>query len=329
MSSKRSWIIYLLAAVSIAAVYLWTSSRDKFGEAEQLFARQDFVTAYLMYLELAQDGDARAQYTVSRILDEGLGPNIYDPDQALGWLGRSAQGGYGYAQLELGDLLFGGERLERDLVGAEEWWGRAADSNIHEALDKLFGLYPWDGDFSSARGGLWIQSENVARLTDLAEEGRPYAVVLMARFFATGLGVEQDLTHARELLEIAAANGNAAGHYYLGTLLWNNQAGEADLAAARTHFEAAANTGLGFAAISLAEMLSKGAGGPRDIETACFWRLIALKDDGVVERLPEPDAEACVATYDEKTADALRARTDAWSAVGPPKRIRAAQGMFH
>ncbi len=154
----------VLAVGAILVLYT-----EDFDRAEKMFERGEYVSAFQIYLDLANAGDRRAQFAVGKIYEIGLGRNIYNPDLAISYLRSSAQAGYGHAQMELADAYFKGDRwFNQDLIRAEAWWGRASENNLFAGWYRLLGLYPVFGPGFGDQ--LTSMPDNRFRILNLADE---------------------------------------------------------------------------------------------------------------------------------------------------------------
>lgn len=91
-----------------------------------------FNRAVAQLLPLASDGNARAQYLLGVMYDEGEGVPHSD-EQAVYWLKRSAQQEQARAQYRLAEMLAEGRGAHRDFAGAYMWAARAAEQGLAPA----------------------------------------------------------------------------------------------------------------------------------------------------------------------------------------------------
>ena len=76
---------------------------DDFEHAADAYEREDYKTAYKLFLPLAEQGDAFAQYNLGLMYDQGLGvPQDYK--EAVKWYRLAAEQGYADAQTNLDAL---------------------------------------------------------------------------------------------------------------------------------------------------------------------------------------------------------------------------------
>jgi uncharacterized protein len=85
---------------------------------------------------LAAEGDARAQYRIGAMHEEGRGVPV-DYSEAVGWLLQAADQGNADAQNHLGFLYFYGRGVTKDYVAAYMWFDTAAaEGAAHAAFSR-------------------------------------------------------------------------------------------------------------------------------------------------------------------------------------------------
>lgn len=189
----------------------------QFLNAQADFKARNYARAYLELLPLANRGDARAQYLMGEMSDNGLGPvqldvkeaarwyrfaaaknnadaqfalaNAYsigrgvsvNPQQALKWLTRAADNGHVTAMMALAGMYETGIAEARDPAKAAEWTLRAAQAGSVNAL-YLYGVRLMLGDGvpkDEKTATLWLQRA--------AERGHPAAALMLGKSVGDGL----------------------------------------------------------------------------------------------------------------------------------------------
>lgn len=89
-----------IAALSLLFLLFVSPAWAGFGEGQAMFSAGDYKGAYDAWLPLAKEGDARAQYSLGVLYQQGLGVDK-DFDQAAEWFDRAAQQGYAPAAAAL------------------------------------------------------------------------------------------------------------------------------------------------------------------------------------------------------------------------------------
>lgn len=96
--------------------------------AEVAAERKEFAETKV----LAEKGDAKAQYHLASLLDEGRGTKP-DKAEAAKWCRKSAEQGYADAQYSLAQTLRTGDGVDPDLKEAFGWYMKAAQQGHKEA----------------------------------------------------------------------------------------------------------------------------------------------------------------------------------------------------
>ena len=99
--------------------------------------RGDYQTAFKLWLPLAEQGDASAQFNLGMMYDNGQGVK-QDDVEAVKWYRQAAEQGFADAQLNLGVKYYQGEGVRQDKGQAKEWFGKACD-NGHQDGCKYYG----------------------------------------------------------------------------------------------------------------------------------------------------------------------------------------------
>ena len=89
------------------------NSDDDFEHAFDAYEREDYKTAYKLFLSLANKGDADAQFSVGDMLEDGLGVK-QNYKKAIKWYRLAVKQGHGTAQSALGFMYCHGRGVEQD-----------------------------------------------------------------------------------------------------------------------------------------------------------------------------------------------------------------------
>jgi TPR repeat protein len=182
----------------------------QFLNAQSDFRAHNYARAYLSLLPMANNGDARAQYLVAQMSDNGLGPVALDPADAARWYTRAAEKNYADAQFALANAYSIGRGVAVDPQQAVTWLTRAADNGHVTAMMSLAGMYetgigqPRD----TAKAAEWTQHA--------AQAGSVNALYLYAARLMLGEGVPQDEKTAAMWMQRAAQRGHPAAALMLG-----------------------------------------------------------------------------------------------------------------
>ena len=139
--------------------------------------RGDYATALREWTPLAEQGDAKAQYNLGVMYENGQGvPQDYKT--AVKWFTLAAEQGYDFAQFNLGLMYNNGEGVLQDYATARKWFTLAAGQE-HASAQYNLGLMSYDGDgvpqdyvYAHMWGNIAASNgnENGAKLRDLVAE---------------------------------------------------------------------------------------------------------------------------------------------------------------
>ena len=107
-------------------------------EAIKAYDSGEYQKALEMWMLLAYEGDAEAQYRLGTMFLHGTGIGV-STDEAVYWLSRAAEQGESNAQYLLGAIYLSGKGLRSDREHGLEWW-RAAANNGHSAAQYGIGI---------------------------------------------------------------------------------------------------------------------------------------------------------------------------------------------
>jgi uncharacterized protein len=97
---------------------------------------RNYVSAMRLLRPLAKAGDARAQYKIGLMHEEGRGVPV-DHSEALGWLLQAAGQRNADAQNHLGFLYLYGRGVPQDYVAAYAWFDLAAtEGHVRAAFSR-------------------------------------------------------------------------------------------------------------------------------------------------------------------------------------------------
>jgi len=107
----------------------------------EAFAREDYDTAIAPCAELAERGDAEAQFRLGWMYDEGDAEFPEDNLKAVRWYATAAKQGHAESQYSLGWMYDEGEGVPEDDAIAVEWYRLAAEQGHAEAQNSLGWMY--------------------------------------------------------------------------------------------------------------------------------------------------------------------------------------------
>jgi Sel1 repeat len=116
----RGTVLRTLVAICLAAGMIVTAKAETFVKGLSAFNSGDYAAAYLIWLPLAEQGDANSQSSLAYLFHEGKGVR-QDSRSAAKWYYRAALQGEPTAQSFLCQMHLKGDGLPPDLVLALMW----------------------------------------------------------------------------------------------------------------------------------------------------------------------------------------------------------------
>jgi len=115
----------------------WADTPEQqFQQGLEATKRGDYQTAFKLWLPLAEQGDASAQFNLGLMYDNGQGVKQDDVD-AVKWYRKAAEQGYAKAQFNLGVMYHNGLGVKQDDVEAVKWYRKAAEQGNAKAQFNL------------------------------------------------------------------------------------------------------------------------------------------------------------------------------------------------
>jgi len=106
---------------------------DDFEHAVDAYEREDYKTAYKLFLPLAEQEDSDAQCYLGWIYENGHGVPK-DIKEAIKWFRLAAEQGFAPAQYNLGVMHTNGQGVPKDSVSAHMWFNVAASNGNKDAV---------------------------------------------------------------------------------------------------------------------------------------------------------------------------------------------------
>jgi len=231
-----------------------------FYAGQDAYKRGEYEVAYRVWLELAQDGDAEAQFRLARLYVDGKGIDA-DASEAVKWYRLAAAQGHARAQAGLGFMLHSGRGVEPDIAEAIEWYRKAADRGRASAQFNL-GKVHLDGEGVDAD-----VEEALHWFRMAADQGYPAALTSLAQLYEAGRGTESDPVRAFKLRKRAAKERHPEAEFQLARMFAEGIGTERDTKKALRYYQRAANQGHANARAALDSMDSTPAL-PQTIATA-------------------------------------------------------------
>jgi TPR repeat protein len=214
MPRKRTVAILLVA---LALYGQACAGASKGPVAAAIAYRQgQYKTALALYRPLADQGNARAQYTIGLMYLDGHGvPQDYS--EAMKWFRLAVEQGNADAQYAIGLMYRNGQGVPQDHSQAVKWFYLAAEQGNADAENKVGAIYftgqgvPQD----HAQAAKWF------RLA--AEQGEANAQFNLGILYHTGQGVPQNYAEALKWYRRAAEQGQPSAQGNLGFMYSNGR----------------------------------------------------------------------------------------------------------
>jgi TPR repeat protein len=200
------------------------------GGADEGFAayqRGDYLSAYRIWLPLAQRGDARAQGALGALYADGRGVP-QDDGEAVKWFRLAAAQRLAGAQYALGMLYRKGQGVPQDDGEAVTWFRLAATQGYPKAQFMLGVLY------RQGEGVPQDYAEAVKWLRTAADQGESGAQGMLGIMYEYGQGVPRDEAQAATWYRKAAEQGDSVAQLGLGALYADGRGVPQDLIQAQS-----------------------------------------------------------------------------------------------
>ena len=224
----------VLALSLVLLGLLAPAARADFDSAERAYEQNDYPTAQQEFMRLAKEGDARAQFKIGLMYDDGdVMPQ--NPEEAMRWYQLAAGNGNIDAQKLLAFFYYTGtHNVTRDEAESARWYLRAAQAGDAEAqyalsLDHAIGTGVEKNKAESIRWRLLAAKQGYVKaqaalgadyhgkLDDksaaywfllAAKQGDSGAQYMLGLLYKRGQGVEQNDNESRRWLLLSAAQGH-------------------------------------------------------------------------------------------------------------------------
>ncbi|HBD51466.1 MAG TPA: sel1 repeat family protein [Alphaproteobacteria bacterium] len=111
-----------------------------FDKAKAAYEAGDYATAAQEFRPLAEAGDAKSQFNLGVMYENGHGV-AQDNAAAIKWYRRAAKAGHAEAQYNLGVMYDNGQGVPQNYAEAMSWYRRAAETGHAKAQNNLGFLY--------------------------------------------------------------------------------------------------------------------------------------------------------------------------------------------
>ena len=158
--------------------------------------------------QLAEDGDAYAQYIIGTAYRDG-GLLIPDTAKAQKLLERAAEQDLDVAQYALGKLYLSDDADVHDSAKGIYWLKRSADNGND------FAAYQLGKEYLSGKNTIKDAETAVSYLRQAADNGNAYAQYLLGKLTLMGEGIPKDMDAAYEWFAAARDNGHTYAEFFM------------------------------------------------------------------------------------------------------------------
>ena len=158
MKLTKTLITTVLLGASVFSFHstAWAdTSEQQFQQGVTAYEQSDYQTAFKLWLPLAEQGKAGAQFNLGVMYAKGQGVK-QDDFEAVKWYRQAAEQGDAKAQFNLGNMYEDGRGVKQDDVEAVKWYRQAAEQG--------------DANAQALLGFLYIQGKGVQLNKSLAKE---------------------------------------------------------------------------------------------------------------------------------------------------------------
>ena len=115
----------------------WADTPEQqFQQGFEASTRGDYQTAFKLWLSLAEQGNASAQFNLGNMYANGQGVK-QDDFEAVKWFRQAAEQGQANAQANLGSAYSAGRGVRQDDTEAVKWFKKAAENGSADGQLKL------------------------------------------------------------------------------------------------------------------------------------------------------------------------------------------------
>jgi hypothetical protein len=232
-----------------------------FQDGLNAFNKEDYKSAHQLFLQLAEQGIAKAQYNLGLMYAKGKGV-VKNDSEAIKWWKLAAEQGDGKAQTNLGWVYEKGKSVPIDAQKAAKWYQLASDQGIAKAQEKL------DLLLNKKKGNL---QENTVSSNDIPTELDTSSTFSQRDAFDGARYSEETSTEVRDYI-------NDSDRFHTALNAFN----EKEFETAYQLFFELAGKGVAEAQINLGMMFENGQGVSQDFKEAVRWYRLAA-DQGLTK----------------------------------------------
>lgn len=195
----------------VLAAALSSAALADFEAGWGAYQQGDFATALAVWRPLAEAGEARAQFNLGVMFDQGRGV-ARDRESAILWWRKASEQGMTQAMHNLANIYISGEGAAQDYEEALKWLRLAAEKGLARSQYTLGKMYSY---------GLGVAPDEGQAVTwyrKAAEQGFDRAQYTLGKMYRDGVGgLEASAEEAARWFRRAAVQGYAKAQSHLGS----------------------------------------------------------------------------------------------------------------
>ena len=177
------------------------SYASNFQRGLEAYSKGDYIAAHRVWYTLAAEGDARAQFWLGVMYDDGVGVEK-DDQEALYWYNSSAEEGYHKAQNAMGLMYVKGKNVLQDYKEAARLF-RLSSAQGNALGQYNLGLMYFNGMYVPQD---FKEAEKLFRLS--ASQGSSFGQYGLGLIYVNGYGVIEDKVLAHMWFNISSSKGH-------------------------------------------------------------------------------------------------------------------------
>ncbi len=126
----------LLPLIALLLTLPFNTASADYDAGVKAYMKGNYKRALRDFKESAESGDARAQFHLGSMYDNGSGVSR-SKKKAMQWYKKAAKNGNKNAQYNLGILYYTGEGVKKNQRKAIHWWKKAANQKLDSAQFNL------------------------------------------------------------------------------------------------------------------------------------------------------------------------------------------------
>ena len=265
---KKNLYIYLIILLLNINAYA-----KVFDKAVQFYLNNDYYNAFTIFKQLANNGNANAQYNLAMMYYKGEGTQK-NKILAFIWFNTASKEGNKLAQNKLGTMYANGEVVgTKDKLKATKEYLKSALQNYDIAQLNLGIQYNSNiKEESLKRAFFWY--------TQAANNGNLAAINNLGNMYYAGQSVKKDLKKAYELYFKAANKGDKLAQFNLSMMYYNGEYIKQSDKKTLYWLNLSAEQGLAIAQVKLGTFYREGYNlVNKDFKKALYWYYEAAKQE--------------------------------------------------